>query len=548
MKIFNQQQLQAWDKLTIEEYELDSIELIQQVSGLLEDLLEPIFLDDLTSAVHIFCGMGHNGADGLALANLICSYQEVDLYIVNHRKNSSPAFKYFFELIDHQYITIHHVNSIGDLDRLPMDVLVIDAMLGTGISRPLDGLLADVVQFLNEQNCHQKVALDYPTGLHPDKVWSGPAFKAHRTFTIASRRLASFFQENRQYLGHEIPVPLILSDAYYQSTQTNNYTLEILDLVMSSETIHSENDYKNTFGHVLFIGGSKGKMGAALMASEGAFRAGCGLVTAHVPSDGVDIMQIGLPEAMVSIDPHPKHITRLPDLNSYQTICIGCGLSADVTPEIIKDVLLSKPLKVLDADALNIISQHQELKEFLDESCVLTPHVGEFHRLFGLCKDSFERYNQLVKQAKLLGCYIILKGRHTMLATPSGDCFINLTGNITLATAGSGDILAGYIAGHLAQRYDMETACKRAICFHGYAGDLLLETHGTRGAIGRDILSKLGQMEVETSRLVKEFMDDMDGLTDFEEGLHDDFDPDDPLGLNDLDDDPFSMDHLNNPN
>ena len=131
-----------------------------------------------------------------------------------------------------------------------------------------------------------------------------------------------------------------------------------------------------------------------------------------------------------------------------------------------------------------------------------------------------------------------------MLATPDGMCFINTTGSIALATAGSGDILAGYIAGHLAQGKSMVEACQRALCLHGYAGDLLLKTHGGRGAIGRDILEKLAHIEVEHERLMDEIFNDMSNLKDLDE----DFDTEDPLGLHDLDEDPLGLDFLNNPN
>jgi len=242
-------------------------------------------------------------------------------------------------------------------------------------------------------------------------------------------------------------------------------------------------------------------------------RAGAGLVTAHVPGSGIDIMQISLPEVMVSADDNSHRITSLPDqLNEkFDAICIGCGLGVDVNPELLKQLLMNyNGTKVIDADALNIIAKNQELMDLLDSSCVLTPHVGEFHRLFGDCENSEIRLTRLLAAAKKHGCHIILKGKHTKIAHPDGSCHFNMSGDVPLATAGSGDVLAGYLAGLMAGSMSVEQACKRGVSLHGFSGSLLRDMFGKRGAIARDILDTLAHIEVYYNDWLHDLLGELD--------------------------------------
>ena len=531
MKVFNQKQLQAWDEATKEQFNIRDINMIQGAAMLLAHELEPFVLGTFTTSVHIFCGMGHNGADGLAVAKLLSStVHDLHIYQIKHKTKVSPTYSQLLKDCFDLKITIHEITDVSQLKSLSEGSLIIDALLGIGISRELDGLMEEVVAYLNLQVSDKKISIDYPTGLHPDKTWESSTFMADITLSIASLKLSSFFHENDKYIGQLIHVTLPLSDEYLDRTNSNHETIELLDKTLLPIMFDTK-AHKNDFGHVLVVGGSLGKMGAALLASEAAFRAGCGLVTAHVPSKGVTIMQVGLREAMVSVDPNDDAVSQLPLLDPFDVVCIGCGMDKSLsTNEFEKLRLHQSTQKVIDADGLNILAQHPELMTQLDESYVLTPHVGEFDRMFGSSKNSFERYQKLMAKANNLGCFIILKGFHTMIATPNGKCFINTTGNITLAIAGSGDVLAGYLAGMLAQGYDMTTACKRAVCYHGYAGDLLLESFGPRGAKASDILDKLASIEVEIEYLMDDYIDDMIDV--------DIMDEDDPLGL----------DFLENPN
>ncbi len=503
MKLFNQRQLLEWDRYTIEKDGMNSLELIEEAGQLLAEEMEDQFTHNHQGPVRIFCGLGNNGADGLVVARKLGEYvEDLEVIVIQYKEKGSSEFEFYLQATESCGIPISYVSHKDQLEDVPAASILVDAIFGTGVNRPLQGLTADVVLHLNRQEVDKRIAIDQPSGLHPDRIMDGPVFKADYTLSIASRKLSTFFREHEDMVGEVVMIPLQLSAEYYEKTATTNHVIDLMELFLASPQI-STHAFKNEFGHVLFVGGSLGKMGAALLASEAALRAGCGLVTAHIPSSGVDILQIGLPEAMVSVDEHPHHISHIPDLSAYQTICIGCGLGKDVSPILLSTLLARKDIpKVIDADALNLLAEHPILFKDLNDRCILTPHIGEFHRLFGACDTSEVRFNKLIEKSKELNCYIILKGRYTMIATPEGHCFFNITGNPVLGTAGSGDVLAGYIAGHLARGFPVLEACKRAVCFHGYAGDLLLLENGQRGSLARDILQKLARIEVESEDLL----------------------------------------------
>lgn len=508
MKIFNQKQLQDWDRHTIQVDGISSLHLIEEAGQLVAEEIETRFLVGTESPVRIFCGMGNNGADGLVVANILSAFvQDIEVCLIKHKESGSPEFEALLHSSRSTQIPIREIRTVSDLEEIPFGALLVDAIIGIGIRDELSGLPADVVDFLNDQEFVTRIALDYPTGLHPDKLWQSPAFKADITLSIGSKKLSSFFMENEEYIGELITLPFRLSDNYYMQAETKLRSNELVDVMMD---IHDESEYafKNEFGHALIVGGSLGMLGAVQFATEGALRAGSGLATAHVPFCGVDILQMTIPEAMVSMDLGEDNIKGLPELSTFDTVCYGCGLGAKTPASTLREILETTHMtKVIDADGLNLLAKNQNLFDLLDETCILTPHVGEFHRLFGLCFDSYTRLELLIKKAQEHKCYIILKGKHTMMAMPNGNCYINTTGNSSLATGGAGDVLAGYITGLLARGMSPSMACRRGVSLHGFAGDLLRQEHGRRGAIARDILKKLSKIEVHYMKLMREAME-----------------------------------------
>lgn len=252
--------------------------------------------------------------------------------------------------------------------------------------------------------------------------------------------------------------------------------------------------HKGTFGHALVVAGSLGKVGAAVLATRACLRSGAGLVTAHVPADAGHILQAGVPEAMVSLDAHQHIVATLPGLAPYRAIGIGSGMGQAEHSALAFGKLLDTaqvPL-VIDADALNILAEYPRLMALLPKGSLLTPHPGEFARLFGHTTDSLARIEALRERAQALGVYIVLKGAHTCIATPEGDCYFNSTGNSGMATGGSGDVLTGLLTGLLAQGYPPFEAAVLGVYLHGLSGDIAATTQGQEALVAGDLIEHLG--------------------------------------------------------
>ena len=254
-----------------------------------------------------------------------------------------------------------------------------------------------------------------------------------------------------------------------------------------------KDSHKGTYGHALLIAGSTGKTGAALLASESCLRSGVGLLTAHLPKLAMLPLQVYLPEAMISPDVSNDFFSQVPELQKFDAVGVGPGLGkATETVMALKKLLkeVDKPL-VLDADALNIISENKELLSILPENTIITPHVKEFERLFGECKDKEQRVELQRVMAQKYKIIIVLKGAGTTTMLPDGRCYINSTGNPGMATAGSGDVLTGIILSLLAQRYTPEQAAIIGVFMHGMAGDKAALRLGMESMIASDISKSL---------------------------------------------------------
>ena len=254
-----------------------------------------------------------------------------------------------------------------------------------------------------------------------------------------------------------------------------------------------KDSHKGTYGHALLIAGSTGKTGAALLASESCMRSGVGLLTTHLPKSAMLPLQIYLPEAMISPDESENCFSQVPDLQPYNAVGVGPGLGkAEETVNALKHLIQEvKVPMVLDADALNIISENKDLLSALPENTIITPHVKEFERLFGECKDKQQRIELQCVMAQKFKIIIVLKGAGTTIILPDGSCFFNSTGNPGMATAGSGDVLTGIILSLLAQRYTPEEAAIIGVFMHGRAGDMAAEKLGMEAMIARDIINSL---------------------------------------------------------
>ncbi|MCP4438537.1 MAG: NAD(P)H-hydrate dehydratase [Aureispira sp.] len=495
MKILSATQTRQADAYTIANEPIESIDLMERASQTFVDWFIQKFPKEENALVSIICGKGNNGGDGLAITRLLNDLgYDVAAWIINISEDSTPDFDTNLKrLEDIEGLPVKYVQSSEDLPLFDENEILIDAILGTGLTRPLEGELINIVNFLNDCN-NTMVAVDLPTGVFADTCTTGVTLNANYTFCFELPKLAFFFPENFHCVG-EFEYASIGLDAKFIEEIESPYNYTLFSDVYHLHKKREKFAHKGVFGHALLVAGSYGKMGAAILATKACLRAGAGLVTIHAPTCGYEVLQTAVPEAMVSLDEDEYIFTRVYDLHRYTTIGIGCGLSTkNRTRNALCYMLkhIDRPT-VLDADALNILGQSPDWLEYIPKNSILTPHPKEFERLFGKTYDNFER-NELQRQkAKELGVYVILKGANSCIATPDGSCYFNSTGNPGMGTAGSGDVLTGILTGLLSQDYTPFEACILGVYLHGLAGDLASEYHGQEALMAGDITEYLGK-------------------------------------------------------
>ncbi|HMK17786.1 MAG TPA: NAD(P)H-hydrate dehydratase, partial [Chitinophagaceae bacterium] len=444
----------------------------------------------------IFCGKGNNGGDGLAIARMLAGRGcNVSVYILEFGHKGTDDFQTNLARL-HQYtaIDIHFIQEESNFHSLSQETVIIDALFGSGLTRPLEGFTARLVDHINNSGC-AVIAIDVPSGMSVDQSSKGNKIvKANYTLSFQCYKLAFLVAENAAFIGDVVILDIGLLPEFLASLEAD---LELVDksIIRSIYKPRNRFAHKGNFGHAMIIAGSYGKIGAAVLAAKACLRGGIGLLTCFVPKCGYDILQTSVPEAMVMTDANSSIITKIDnDVLKYDSIGIGPGLgTASETRTAVKELIsiYKKPM-VMDADALNGLSMEKNLPS-LPPGSVLTPHPKEFERLFGECKDDFERIEKALINAKRLNCLIVLKGHHTFIACPNGKGYFNNTGNAGMATAGSGDVLTGMITSLLAQEYTSEDATLLAVYLHGLAGDFAAKEFSKEAMIAGDIIDYLGE-------------------------------------------------------
>ena len=492
MKIFHTTQIKSWDDFTIKNGGMDSLELMEKASTTFTSWFTKQF-PTKAKPVYVFCGNGNNGGDGFAISRLLlqADYQVNLVLQAQPNKRSKDNATNLEVLQKMRHLKIWNLASLEDLPIIGDSCIIVDALFGTGLKGELRGLFKEVVRSLNDLDA-TRVAVDVPSGLQGDTTSNGVIFQADYTFSFEQPKLAFMFPENQKYVGTWIAKSIGLSEEYYLQEKTENFLLTE-EIALSIYKKREKFEHKGNFGHALLLMGSKGKIGAAVLSTFACLRAGCGLTTVYTPSCGYAVLQTSVPEAMVLTDEHENYITSLPKTEGYTVIGVGCGIGTKKeTQKVVFELLetATQPL-VLDADALNSIATNITILGKIPKGSILTPHPKEFERLFGKTSNDFERNELQRKKAMSLGCYILLKGAHSCIATPDGVCYFNSTGNPGMATAGSGDVLTGIITGLLTQGYTAKAAICQAVYLHGLAGDLAVEKLGEQSLIARDLIKYL---------------------------------------------------------
>ncbi len=489
IKILPSDQIKALDAYTIAHESIASIDLMERACRAFCSWFGSHF--DETKRIGVVCGTGNNGGDGLGIARLLHDWgYSVRVWIVRGSVAESADFKINIDRLPND-VSVNLILSVPEENLFNETDVLIDAVFGSGLSRPADGIYARVIEAINQSNA-TRVAVDIPSGLFADKPTVGVIVKAHFTVSFQLPKLAFFMPENYPYVGTWTTVDIGLSKEYIGRAETANFLLTKKYLKKILKT-RSTFDHKGKFGHALLIAGSYGKMGAAVLASWGALRSGTGLLTVHCAKKGYTILQSTIPEAMVSADEDDDYFTGVPPLNAYQAIGVGPGIGTNslVAKALAQLLGQAKQPLVLDADALNILAADPPLQEKIPAGSILTPHPGEFKRLAGPWENDFDRLERQRNLAVKLKCVIVLKGAYSSIATPAGDVFFNSTGNPGMAKGGSGDVLTGMLTALLARGYAPEEAAQLGCWVHGYAGDLAMHEMGAEGIIPSDLIEKI---------------------------------------------------------
>src|SRR6186713_718425 len=494
MKILKADQIRSWDQYTIEHEPIASVDLMERAATKCFE-----WLDDNGWFVHsftVFCGKGNNGGDGLAIARMLAiGGCKVSVYILEFGHRGTEDFQTNLAKL-HLYpsVDIHFIQDENSFPSLTKETAVIDALFGSGLTRPPDGITSGLIDHINNSGC-TVIAIDVPSGMSVDQTSKGNKIvKANYTLSFQCYKLAFLVAENAAFIGDVVILDIGLLPEFLASPEAD---LELIDksIIRSMYKPRNRFAHKGNFGHAMIIAGSYGKIGAAVLAAKACLRSGVGLLTCFVPKCGYDILQTAVPEAMVITDANSSIITKInDDVLKYDSIGIGPGLgTASETRAAVKELnsIYKKPM-VIDADALNGLSMEKKLPS-LPPGSILTPHPKEFERLFGDCKNDFERIKRALENAKLLNCLIVLKGHHTFIAVPGGKGYFNSTGNAGMATAGSGDVLTGMITGMLTQDYSSEEAAIFAVYLHGLAGDMAANEFSKEAMIAGDIIDNIGK-------------------------------------------------------
>ncbi|SHE94545.1 bifunctional ADP-dependent NAD(P)H-hydrate dehydratase/NAD(P)H-hydrate epimerase [Chryseobacterium takakiae] len=504
MKIFTAGQIRNCDQYTIKNEPVSSVQLMERAAESCVEWISENCNHHRNFAV--FCGSGNNGGDGFAIARML--YQkgfDVDVFTHTKAKFSSEAQENFKQIKEISGITIREFKEVFNY-RFDSRTVIVDALFGTGLSRSLDGDMKDLVEFLNQKK-NIKISIDLPSGLMADAVSDSDSvvFMADYTLSFQFWKKSFLHAETGKFAGRVQVLDIRLSQDYIDETDTEDFVIDD-EIIKTIFKIRSEFSHKGTYGKVNIIAGSYGKMGAAVLSTRSALKAGAGLTFTLAPKCGYEILQTSDPEAMF-IEGGKDYIESF-DVDETAVCGIGPGIGTHEKTAASLLMFLksySKPL-ILDADALNIIAQDPANLNLIPEKSIITPHPKEFERLFGKTKNSFERTELARNKSRELQIYIVLKDHHTQIITPEGAVFYNITGNSGLAKGGSGDILTGIITSFLAQQYTEQEAAILGVWFHGKAAEFAAERHSKESMLPSDVINEFGTVFSELNGKIRKLL------------------------------------------
>ena len=513
LPVYTSEEMRGCDRTAIEDHGIPGIVLMENAARGAVDAAEEFFAAAEDSYVVIVCGKGNNGGDGFAMARHLANRgARVDVFTLGPDTASKGDALLNLQVIrkmekDTQDLRVQLLTSTATLedalDQQP--TYVVDAMLGTGITSEVKGEIAQIIEVLNQSDT-PVLSVDIPTGINADTGdVMGSAVIAEATVTMGGLKRGLLLREGRDYAGDVFSIDIGNSQFGRLEEATKVFLLEGEDIVDALPT-RGYDVHKYQMGNVFVLAGSTGLSGAAVMASEAALRSGAGIVKLGIPESLNPVMEMKLTEVMtvpysetsegsLSLGDYEAMLERV---NSSSVSVIGPGLSRhDETLDLVRRLIenAERPL-LIDADALFALQEHTDLLKKSKAEIILTPHMGEFGRLVSAERDDIasNRIDLAQQFATEHGVTLVLKGAPTVVATASGNVYINPTGNPGMATAGSGDVLSGIIAGLAAQGCSAAEAACIGVYLHGLAGDHAREQVGEFGLIATDLIRSFAEI------------------------------------------------------
>ena len=506
-KILNAKQLYQADKITLKKNGITSLDLMEYASELCFNWINNR-LKGNPIKIHILCGTGNNGGNGLVIARMLKKHgYEIETYVVNCGNKRTAEFLTNYERLKDLGTWPTMLKCDAEFPKITENDMVIDAILGIGINRAPDGLIKEVIQHINKSNAYV-LSIDFPSGLFIDKPIKDTesVVKAFQVLTFNNPKIALLLPENEAFCTNWEVIPIGLDPEFIDALETQYFLTEKPD-VLPFYKFRNKFAHKGNFGHSLLIGGSFGKIGAVSLASKAALKIGSGLVSAYIPKCGYIPFQTALPEIMVEVDTESE----LQHFN-FKTkptvigIGVGMGTTIKTTNGFSSFLKKNKTNLVLDADALNIIAKDKSLLDLLPKGSVLTPHPKELERLIGKWKNDYQKIEKLQKFTKKHDLIVILKGYFSAVFHQE-KVYFNTTGNPALATAGSGDVLTGIITGLIAQGYSNLHASLLGVYLHGKTADIGMEKDVYETFTASDIIDNLSKAFIDLFAVEKPLME-----------------------------------------
>ena len=499
MKIFSKEQIYQGDQLTSQRQNISSTDLMERAGIQIFNWLH-LRMQGAQVPIHIFCGIGNNGGDGLVIArHLVAHGYNVHTYIVNYSDKRSKDFLVNYDRMKSATKEWPKLLTCEtDFPRIQKEDIIVDGVFGIGLNRSPVDWVKGLFQHFKASGAFT-LSIDIPSGLYTDKMPDdeNSVVKANYTLSFQAPKLVFFLPDTAKYTIQWEVLDIGIDPEFLFTTETEAELIGKFE-VLSIYKPRDKFAHKGTFGHSLIVGGSYGKIGAAVLASSAALASGSGLVTAFVPKCGYQILQSSIPEVMVETDQNEEIITAIESETKANAIGIGIGLGIEDKTAKALELFLNKnkaPL-IIDADALNILSKKKTLLKKTPEMTVLTPHPKELERLIGKWVDDFDKLKKAKSFSKRYKCIVIIKGAHTI--TVFGDkLYINSTGNPGLATAGTGDVLTGIITGLIAQGYEPLAASLFGVYLHGRSADIAVEDFGYQSLRASHIIDYLGEAYID---------------------------------------------------